>query len=95
MSLLELTTYPHFHLQGFFSAGFFNIGSDQIGVSRQGWIFLAFTFPLTVVVLGMSYAWIRWTGVKVERPSDYSAPQAIALAAHAMRLGAGRRKDGV
>ena len=66
---LEFTTYPPCRLQTIFSMGFFNIEYDQIGVSRQGWIYLACTFPLTVVVVGASYAWIWWTGTKVENPS--------------------------
>ena len=65
-----LTTYPLVRLQTIFSMGFFNIGSDRIGVSRQGWIYLAFTLPLTVVVVVASFAWIWWTGTKVEKPKN-------------------------
>jgi len=75
--------------------GFFNIDQDQIELSRQGWIYLAITIPLTLVVLGVSFAWIMWTGRKEEKPLDYSAGQVLAQTADTLRLGACSRKEGV
>ena len=95
ISCLELTTDPLFRLQTIFSMGFFNIDYEQIEVSQQGWIYVACTLPLTLVVVGASFAWIWWTGRKEEKPTDYFAGQMLAQAADAMRLGAGPRKDGV
>ena len=79
---LEFTTYSPFRLQTIFSMGFFNIGSDEIGVSRQGWIYLACTLPLTFVVVGASFAWIWWTGTKVEKPKNPG--QALVQAANTL-----------
>ena len=92
---LEFTTYPDFLFQTIFSMGFFSIDKDQIEVSHQGWIYLACTLPLTFVVVGVSLAWIIWTGKKEEKPIDYSAGQVLAQAADTLRLGAGHGKEGV
>ena len=89
---LELTTYPLFRLQTIFSMGFFNIDYDQIGVSRQGWVYLACTLPLTFVVVGASFIWIWWTGKKEAKPVDYSTGKMLAQAADTLRLGAGRKE---
>ena len=75
--------------------GFFSYDQEQIMLSRQGWIYLACTLPLTVIVLGASFAWIIWTGKREEKPIDYSAGQVLAQAADTFRLGAGPRKEGV
>ena len=75
--------------------GFFSFDQGQIVVSQQGWIYAVFTLPLTFVVLGVSYAWIIWTGRKEEKPVDYSAGRVLAQAADALSLGAGARKEGV
>ena len=75
--------------------GFFNIDQDQIKLSRQGWIYLATTIPLTLVVLGVSFAWIMWAGRKEEKPFDYSADQVLAQTADTLKLGAGPKKAGV
>jgi len=73
--------------------GFFDINQDQIKLSRQGWIYLATTIPLTLVVLGVSFAWIMWTGRMEERPFDYSAGKALAEAAKiGMLVGAGEAR---
>ena len=93
MPLLESTTYPLFRLQTIFSMGFFNIDYDRIGVSQQGWIYLACTLPLTCLVVGASFVWIWWTGRKEAKPIDYSASQVLAQAADTLRLGAGPRKE--
>ena len=74
--------------------GFFHFDQGQIVVSQQVWIYPACTLPLTFVVLGVSYAWIIWTGRKVEKSADYSAGQALAQVADTLRLGAGARKEG-
>ena len=92
---LEFTTDPVFLFQTIFSMGFFNIDKDEIEVSNQGWIYLACTLPLTVFVVGVSLAWIIWTGNKEEKPIDYSAGQVLAQAADTLRLGTGRGKEGV
>ncbi len=89
---LEFTAYPLFRLQTIFSMGFFNIDYDHIRVSRQGWIYLACTLPLTFVVLGVSLAWIIWTGRKKEKPIDHSASQWLAQVADTLKLGAGPRE---
>lgn len=75
--------------------GIFNFDQDQIVVSPKGWIYLACAFPLTFVVVGVSFTWIWWTGKKELEPSDYSAGQVLAQAADTFRLGAGPRKEGV
>lgn len=75
--------------------GFFNYDQEQIILSRQGRVYLAFTLPLTVIVLGASFAWIIWTGKREERPINYSAGQVLAQAADTFRLGVGPRKEGV
>ena len=75
--------------------GIFNFDEGQMTISPQGWVYLACTLPLTVVVLGVSLAWIIWTGKKEEKPADYSAAQVLAQAADTLRLGAGRGKEGV
>jgi hypothetical protein len=85
----ELTPYPVILFQTIFSMGFFNFDESQVALSHQGRIYLAFTFPLTFVVLGVSFAWIIWTGMKVEKPTDYSAGQVLVQAADTLRLGAG------
>ncbi len=82
-------------MQAVVSMGFFNIDHDQIGVSRQGWIFLAGTLPLTFVVLGVSFVWTWWTGKKLGKPVDHSAGMVLALVADTLRLGAGPRKEAV
>ncbi len=74
--------------------GFFKIDYEQIGVSRQGWIYLAFTLPLTFLVLGMSFAWILWTGTKLEKPTDDSG-RALVQAAEELRLRASPENEGV
>ena len=92
----ESTAYPvFFPSQTIFSMGFFSFDQGQIVVSQQVWIYAACTLPLTFVVLGVSYAWIIWTGKKEEKPVDYSAGRVLAQAADALRLGAGARKEGV
>jgi len=68
---------------------FFSFDQSQVALSYKGQIYLAFTLPLTVVVLAGSLAWIAWTGKKVEKPTDYSAGQVLAQAADMLRLGAG------
>jgi hypothetical protein len=75
--------------------GFLNFDQGQIALSHQGRIFLGCAFPLTLVVLGVSFTWIWWTGKKEEKPVDYSAGQVLAQAADTLRLGAGGRKEGV
>ena len=75
--------------------GFFSFDQGTIIVSQQGWIYAACTLPLTFVVLGVSFAWIIWTGRKEEKPIDYSAGRVLAQAADTLRLGAGARKEGV
>ena len=75
--------------------GFFNFDQGQIEVSHQGWIYLVCTLPLTFFVLGVSLAWIMWTGKKEEKPIGYSAGQLPAQAADTSRLGASSRKEGV
>ena len=75
--------------------GFFNFDHDQLELSRQGWIYLACTFPLTFFVLGASFGWIWWTGRKEEKPVDYSAGQALAQTAGTLMLGAGPRKESI
>ena len=75
--------------------GFFSFDQGQIVVSQQVWIYAACTLPLTLVVLGVSYAWISWTGRKEEKPTDYSAGRMLTQDADPLRLGAGARKEGV
>jgi len=75
--------------------GFFKIDQNQVALSDQGRICLAFTLPLTCVVLGVSFAWIIWTGKKVEKPSDYSTGRVLEQATDALMLGAGPRMKGV
>ena len=91
---LELTTYPLFRLQTIFSMGFFNIDHDHIVISRQGWIYLACTLPLTLIVVGASFTWIWWTGKKEKKPSGYFAGQVPAQSADTLSLGDGPRKEG-
>ena len=71
--------------------GFFKIDQSQVTLSDQGRIYLAFTLPLTCVVLGVSFAWISWTGKKVEKPTDYPTGRVLAQAADTLMLGAGPR----
>ena len=71
--------------------GFFSFDHDNLELSRQGWIYVACTLPLTFFIVGVSFAWIWWTGKKLEKPVDYSAVQT----ADALRLGAGLEKEGV
>jgi len=82
---LKLTTYLFLSFQTIFSMGFFKFDQDELAVSRQGWVYLTCTLPLTFVVLGVSFGWIWWTGRKEERPV---AGQALAQAADTLRLGA-------
>ena len=92
---LKLVTHPTSPFQTIFSMGFFNFDHDQLSLSRQGWIYLACTGPLTLVVLGASFGWIWWTGKKEEKPVDYDAGQTLAQAADTLKLGAEPRKDSV
>jgi len=73
--------------------GFFKFDQGQVDLSHQGRIYLALTLPLTCVVLGVSFAWIIWTGKQEEKPSDYSAGRVLAQAADTLRLGAGPSKQ--
>ena len=75
--------------------GFFSFDHDEIELSRQGWVYVACTLPLTFFVVGVSFAWIWWTGKKEKKPVDYFAAQMLAQASDTLRLGAGPRKDGV
>jgi len=68
--------------------GFFSFDQSQVALSYQGRVYLAFTLPLTCIVLGVSFAWIAWTGKKVEKPTDYSA-QVLTHAAEMLKLGPG------
>ena len=92
---LKFTTHQAYPFQTIFSMGFFDFNQDHLELSRQGWIYLACTFPLTFIVLGASFGWIWWTGKKQEKPIDYSAGQALAQIADTLRLGAGPRKEAV
>ena len=92
---LELTTYPDFLFQTIFSMGFFSFNQDQLELSRQAWIYLACTAPLTFVVLGGSFGWIWWTGKKEEKPAAYSVGQALAQAANIGSAGISPRKEAV
>ena len=76
---LDLTTCLYFLFQTIFSMGFFNFNQDQLELSRQGWIYLVCTFPLTFVVLGVSFGWIWWTGNKEEKPVEYKVPTVRSL----------------
>ena len=67
--------------------GFFTIDQDLLRLSREGWIYLACTLPLTFVVLGGSFAWIWWTDTKVKKPSDCSCVQILAEATTTLSLG--------
>src|SRR5258708_7184617 len=62
-----------------FSMGFFNYHQDQVDsqleISRQGWIYLACTLPLTFVALGVAFVWMWWRSTKLEKPFDYHAGQ--------------------
>jgi hypothetical protein len=73
--------------------GFFHFDSDnsdgRVEVSAQGWIYLALAIPLTFAVLGLSFAWMRWTGSNEEKPHDYPTKEALAHDANTMRPGAG------
>ena len=95
VSCLELTTYPHFLFQTIFSMGFFSFDHDKIELSRQGWIYVACTLPLTFFVVGVSFAWIWWTGKKLEKPLDHSLDQVPAQSADTLHLGASPEKQGV
>jgi len=74
--------------------GFFSFDQSQVVLSYQGRIYLAFTLPLTCVVLGVSFAWIIWSGKQVEKPNDYSTGRVLAQAADTLMLGAGPRVRG-
>ena len=67
--------------------GFFTIDQDLFELSRQGWIYLVCTLPLTFVVLGGSYVWMWWTGTKVEKPSDYYSGRKLMESALAVGFG--------
>ena len=70
---------------GLFNYDFEN-SKGRISISEQGWIYLALTLPLTVLTLGLSYAWMRWTAKKQQGVPIYSA------AANALvRAGDGRK----
>ena len=75
--------------------GFFNFSQDELALSRQGWVYLACTFPLTFLVVGGSFAWIWWTGKKEEKPANYSTGHAFARVADTFSPWAGPRKDAV
>ena len=94
-SCLELTTYPHFLFQTIFSMGFFSFDHDKIELSRQGWIYVACTLPLTFFVVGVSFAWIWWTGKKLKKPFDHSFDQVLAQSADTLSLGTSAEKGSV
>jgi len=75
--------------------GFFKIDQNQVALTDQGRIYLAFTLPFTCVVLTGSSLWIFVSGKKVEKPSDYSTGQVLAQAASTLTLRAGPRMTGV
>ena len=75
--------------------GFFSFDHDEIELSRQGWVYVACTLPLTFFVVGVSFAWIWWTGKRLEKPVDYSVGQVLAQTADTLRRGAGPEKEGV
>ena len=57
---------------GFFHYDFEN-SKGRISISEQTWVYLAFTLPLTVLTLGLSYAWMRWTAREQQNLPVYSA----------------------
>jgi TRAP-type C4-dicarboxylate transport system permease large subunit len=67
--------------------GFFDWDFDKsygrLVIARHGWVYLACTIPLTLIVLGLSFTWMWWTGKKEEKPHDYSTKEAIVHAAQA------------
>jgi len=71
--------------------GFFNFDFDaskgRLEVSGQGWIYLACTIPLTLIVLALSFAWMWWTGMKEKMAHDYTAKEVLAYAADSLRAG--------
>jgi hypothetical protein len=88
----EFPAYSVVLLQTVFSMGFLKFDQGQVSLSDEGRVFLVCTLPLTVIVLGVSFGWIIWTGKKVEKPDDYSVSQVLAQAADTLRLGAGPSK---
>jgi len=57
---------------GFFKYDFED-SQGRISVSEQGWVFFALAVPLTVLTLGLSYAWMWWTAKKQQNVPVYSA----------------------
>ena len=74
--------------------GLFNFNFDdskgRISISEQGWIYLALTLPLTVLTLGLSYAWMRWTAKKQQSvPIYFTAAKALVQAGGSRKPRAG------
>ncbi|EJD41568.1 hypothetical protein AURDEDRAFT_127070 [Auricularia subglabra TFB-10046 SS5] len=44
---------------GIFDFGLANGDNAQIRIAREGWVFLAIAFPLTLLTLGLAYIWAR------------------------------------
>jgi len=57
---------------GFFKYDF-ETSKGRINISEQGWVYLALTLPLTMITLGLSYAWMQWTAKKQQNVPVYSA----------------------
>jgi hypothetical protein len=73
---------------GFFHFDFDN-SDGRVEISGHFWIYLALTIPLTFAVLGLSYAWMKWTGTKEGKLHDYPTKEALTHDADTMRPGGG------
>jgi hypothetical protein len=74
--------------------GFFNYDFEtsqgRIKISEQGWVYLAITFPLTVMTLSLSYAWMWWTSTEQRRGHVRSGAAKVPPQVPIMGLGGGK-----
>ncbi|KAJ9605461.1 hypothetical protein H2200_010118 [Cladophialophora chaetospira] len=70
ITILTMVFLPATFVCSLFSTGFFDFGADdddghfgsrKMHVAGQFWIYFAVTVPLTVVVLGICAAWLKWS----------------------------------
>ncbi len=83
ITILTMIFLPATFVCSLFGMGFFDFGADnntQLGprrmhVAGQFWVYFAVAVPLTVVVLGVCAAWLRWSERRGEEDGEGAGGQ--------------------
>jgi Mg2+ and Co2+ transporter CorA len=66
ITVLTMVFLPATFVCSLFSMGFFDFETSpsvfDLKVANQFWIYFAVAIPLTVLVLGICVAWLKWSG---------------------------------